>query len=111
MWDVGCIAHVHEHKLASHLLSLSLLKLRFLINMYMNNIIIRINKNRIPETKITEGSPSRNITRKIDHDPHKLRIIYIINIHRRAHYFFVLYDHCYSLDHSNSTLIMTSPPL
>ena len=35
----------------------------------------RINKNRIPETKITEGSPSRNITRKIDHDPHKLSII------------------------------------
>jgi len=32
----------------------------------------RINKNKIPETKITEeGSPSRNITRKHDHDPTK----------------------------------------
>ncbi|KAL3769738.1 hypothetical protein ACHAW5_009198 [Stephanodiscus triporus] len=31
-----------------------------------------IEKNKIPETKTTEdGSPSRNITRKHDHDPHK----------------------------------------
>jgi hypothetical protein len=32
----------------------------------------RINKNKIPETKVTvEGSPSRNITRKHDLDPNK----------------------------------------
>jgi hypothetical protein len=57
-------------KRTSHLLSLN----------YVHEYIIRINKNRIPETKITEGSPSRNITRKIDHDPHKLRIIFNIFI-------------------------------
>ncbi|KAL7460873.1 hypothetical protein ACHAXS_001310, partial [Conticribra weissflogii] len=36
------------------------------------NLLDRADKHKVPETKNTEeGSPSRNIARKHDHDPHK----------------------------------------
>lgn len=44
--------------------------------------IFRAEKNKVPETKnIKEGEPSRNITRKHDHDPNKwVKHIYVVYV-------------------------------